>query len=227
MIHYPYRKKLARAEGTATTLRRCVILSSAPRDARWPIATHHPVVPSPLFPSVTHFPSSLLSAARLRPGATNTTLAVVAVHGLAVGARPFSASQLVPSALVRTAADLPSGALGHPRRPVPTTVGSSNKCGTPAIPKSSETAAVAAKVLTTAALTVVATTSAAVTVTTVAAAEALTATVAGAGATAAAPVCTEAEAAAAAMTVAAAEATAATTATAEMTTMEAAAHAGG
>ena len=35
-----------RAEGTATTLRRCVVLSSAPRDARWPIATHHPVFPS-------------------------------------------------------------------------------------------------------------------------------------------------------------------------------------
>jgi len=120
-----------RAEGTATTLRRCVVLSSAPRDARWPIATHHPVVPSPLFPSVTHFPSSFLSAARLRPGATDATLAVVAVHGLAVEVRPSSASQqLVPSALVRTAADLPSDALGQPRRPVPTTVGSSNKCGT-------------------------------------------------------------------------------------------------
>jgi len=107
-----------RAEGTATTLRRCAVLSSAPRDARWPIATHHPFVPSPLFPSVTPFPSSLLSAARLRPGATDATLAVVAVHGLAVGARPSSASQLVPSALVRPAADLPSDALGQPRQPV-------------------------------------------------------------------------------------------------------------
>jgi len=128
-----------RAEGTAATLRRCVVLLSAPRDARWPIATHHPVDPSPLFPSVTHFPSSLFSAARLRPGATDATLAVVAVHGLDAGARPSSASQLVPSALVRTAADLLSDALGQPRRPVPTTVGSSNKCCTPAIPKSSET----------------------------------------------------------------------------------------
>jgi len=127
-----------RAEGTATTLHRWVVLSSAPRDARWPIATHHPVVSySPLFfpCSVTHFPSSLLSAARLCPGAINATPAVVAVHGLDVGARPSSASQLVPSALVCTAADLPSDALGQPRRPVPTTVGSSNKCCTPAIPR--------------------------------------------------------------------------------------------
>jgi len=46
-------RKSVRAEGTATRLRRCVVLSSAPRDARWPIATHHPVVPSILFPSVT------------------------------------------------------------------------------------------------------------------------------------------------------------------------------
>ena len=52
------RKSVRADEGTATTLRRCVVLSSAPRDARWPIATHHPVVPSPLFSSVTPFPSS-------------------------------------------------------------------------------------------------------------------------------------------------------------------------
>jgi len=96
--------------------------------------------PPPLFPSVTPVPSSLLSAAHLRPGAsTDATLAVVAVHGLAVGARPSSASQLVPSALVRPTADLLSDARGQPRRPVPTTVGSSNKCGPPAVPKPSET----------------------------------------------------------------------------------------
>ena len=139
MIHYPYRENWCVQRALATTLRRCVVLSRAPCDARRPIATHHPAVPSPLFPSVTHFPSFLLSAARLRPGATNATLAVVAVHGLDVRAQPSSASQLIPSALVRTAADLLSDAHGQPRRTVPTMVGRSNKCCTPAIPKSSET----------------------------------------------------------------------------------------
>jgi len=139
MIHYPYRENWCVRRALATTLRRCVVLSSAPCDARRPIPTHHPAVPPPLFPSVTHFPSSLLSTARLRPGATNATLAVVAVHGLDVRARPSSASQLVPSALVRTAADLLSDTHGQPRRTVPTMVGRSNKCCTPAIPKSSET----------------------------------------------------------------------------------------
>ena len=32
---------------TATTLRRGVVLPCAPRNARWPIATHHPAVSLP------------------------------------------------------------------------------------------------------------------------------------------------------------------------------------
>jgi len=41
---------------TATTLRRGVVLPCAPRNARWPIATHHPVFPSVHSASVSPAP---------------------------------------------------------------------------------------------------------------------------------------------------------------------------
>ena len=41
-----------------TTLHRGVVLSRAPRDAQRPISTHHPIVPSLLFPFVAPLPSN-------------------------------------------------------------------------------------------------------------------------------------------------------------------------
>jgi len=147
MIHYPYRENWCVRR--ALRLRYVGASSSRVRLAT-PAGPSQRITPGcpfpfPLPPSSPSSPPSLALFSPRRvsvpaPPTTDATLAVVAVHGLAaVGARPSSARQLVPSALVRPAADLPSDARGQPRRPVPTTVGSSNKCGPPAIPKSSET----------------------------------------------------------------------------------------
>jgi len=59
---------------TATTLRRGVVLSCAPRSARWPIATHHPVVPSVHSASVSPAPYPL--ATPVHPRVTDTVAAV-------------------------------------------------------------------------------------------------------------------------------------------------------
>ena len=142
MIHYPYREnrcvrralRLRYAGAPSSRVRLATPAGPSQRITRLSLPPSFPLSP----PSLALFSPRRVSVPA--PPTTDATLAVVAVHGLAaVGARPSSARQLVPSALVRPAADLPSDARGQPRRPVPTTVGSSNKCGPPAIPKSSET----------------------------------------------------------------------------------------
>jgi len=96
-----------------------------------------------LFPSITPFPSSLLPAARLRPGTIDATLAArrrrspwPRRRGSALLRRQSPDPR---SALVRPAINLPSDSRGQPRRLVPTTAGSSNKCAPPAISQRSET----------------------------------------------------------------------------------------
>jgi len=71
--------ELSAPVSAAPTLRRGVVLSRAPRDARWPIATHHPALPCLLSFLVSPPPHLLVSPARR---VTDT------VSALAVAERP-------------------------------------------------------------------------------------------------------------------------------------------
>jgi len=76
----PLLLELSAPVSAASTLRRGVFLSRAPRDARWPASTHHPTLPSLLSPLVSPPPHPLVSPAR--PRVTDT------VSALAVAERP-------------------------------------------------------------------------------------------------------------------------------------------
>ena len=87
---------------TATTLRRGVVLPCAPRNARWPIATHHPVVASVHSASVSPAPYPLVTPVHPRVTDTDTAAAVVvAVHCFAARTSTSGRSQMTPRALLR------------------------------------------------------------------------------------------------------------------------------
>ena len=87
---------------TATTLSRGVVLPCAPRSARWPITTHHPVVPSVNSASVSPAPYPLATPVHPRVTDTDTVAAVVvAVHCFAARTSTSGRSRVKPRALLR------------------------------------------------------------------------------------------------------------------------------
>ena len=87
---------------TVTTLRRGVVLPCAPRNARWPIATHHPVVPSVHSTSVSPAPYPPVTPVHPRVTDTDTVAAVVvAVYCFAAHTSTPGRSRVNPRALVR------------------------------------------------------------------------------------------------------------------------------
>jgi len=87
---------------TATTLCRGVVLPCAPRNARWPIATHHPVIPSVHSASISPAPYPLVTPVHPRITDTDTVAAVVvAVHCFAARTSTSRRSRVKPRALLR------------------------------------------------------------------------------------------------------------------------------